>query len=234
MSLGNQSANFFSGCADLASALYDGMLAILLMAMFGVSLGTGGAAPYSVTHFQVGPAPGPGGGPGGAATATPRPSPTATPVPTPRVTPVPTPSPTPLATPTPTPVGGGGGIPPISTRTIHGGQVHATVSGFFGVDTTVAINTGVTSAGEFDTWLFYGTGGTQGTSIGIFLGDPQYVQVTSGTVTVQSKEDECTMQVQVTASSISGHVSCTGVTAYDLPAGTNGLVTIELDFTADS
>lgn len=221
------------GCAVMILALLAAMLLLagFFFWVFHIPFSFGSGLPF----FQVGPGPGPGGGPGGAATATPRPSPTATPLPTVRVTPIPTPSATPLATPTPTPVGGGSGqVPPISSRIISGGQVHASVSGFFALNANVAINTVQTSAGEFDTWLFYGAGGIQGTSVGIFLGDPQYVQVTNGTVNAQSKAGECSLQVQVTATSIFGHIACSGVSAYDLAAGTNGLVTIELDFTADS
>lgn len=224
----------FQGCAELA--LY--IVIALMMAMIPILMLWGPGLPNSFwpagapTWQQVGPGPGPGGGPGGGVTATPRPSPTATPLATPRVTLVPTASPTP----TPTPAGGGGGgpIPPISSRTLSGGQVHATVSGFFAVDANVALNPDRSSAGEFETWLYYGTTELATVRVGIFLGEPQYVQIGRDLFTAQSQGEECTMQVNVTGSLISGHISCTGVSAYDLGGTTSGTVTIELDFTADS
>lgn len=229
--MGRWSRGGLGGCLAMVTALAIGLLGILFL----VSRLAGFPLPIvDVEFFGVGgqPGHGPGGGPGAAVTATPHPSPTATPVATPRVTPVPTPS----ATPPPTPGGGGGGgqVPPISSRTITGGHVQAKVSGLFSVDADVAINTGSSSAGEFETWLYYGTTDLQTVRVGIFLGEPPYVQVSSGTFTAQSKGAECAMQVNVTSSSISGHVSCTGVTAYDLSVGSTGTVNIELDFSAGS
>ena len=224
--------SFFDGCAELAMLLWETLFVILFF-VAGLFIGAGQIPPLQYQYFQVGPGPGPGGGPGGGATATPTPFATATPAATPQVTPLNTPAPTP----TPTPAGGGGGggsIPPISSRSINGGEVHASVSGFFSVDADVAINPVTSSAGEFETWLYYGTTELQTVRVGIFLGEPQYVQVSRATFTAQSQGNECVMQVNVTGSSISGHISCTGVSAYDLSAGTSGTVTIELDFTADS
>ena len=131
--------------------------------------------------------------------------------------------------------GGGEQVPAVSPRQITGGSAQVNVSGFFGVDTEVPINTGVSYAVETDTWLFYGDTGTQTANVGIRLGEPDTgVEITRGAYRATARGEACTVQVDVTTTSVSGHISCSGVTALNLTDGTTGIVTIEIDFTADS
>jgi hypothetical protein len=131
--------------------------------------------------------------------------------------------------------GGGGDIPTISARSFTGGSAQVHVSGMFTIDQDIAINTAASyGAGDF-TWLQYGDSGAETPNALITFGDGDSgALVGLGSVSATGTSAECTWDVAVTDTSVSGTYSCTGVTGYNPDDGSTGTIDIEIAFTADS
>lgn len=131
--------------------------------------------------------------------------------------------------------GGGGDVPTISTRFFVGGSAHVSVSGHFDIDADVAMNTSASYADGEMTWLQYGDSGSDAPNVLItFGGGDSGVGPALGTYTAIGSSAECSVDVEVTDTSVSGHFSCPEVTAYNSADGSLGTVAIEVDYTADS
>ncbi len=138
-------------------------------------------------------------------------------------------------------LGPGGGpaavsvVPPISDRTYGGGSTPASVGGAFAFSSSVSLNTQASITSGY-TWLQYGDSGSAAPSVLITFDEDSTggVSVAMGPWIATGTEEQCSFQVQVTLGTVSGHVSCAGVAAYNSDDGSVGVVDIELDFTADS
>jgi hypothetical protein len=66
--------------------------------------------------------------------------------------------------------------------------------------------------------------GSEGLGLNVYSGDWRAVYQGQG----------CSWEVQVAPTSVSGHISCTDIPAYNDADGSTGSIDIELDFSADS
>lgn len=139
-------------------------------------------------------------------------------------------------------VPGPGALPVISQREFTSGTSSATVAGAFALDPGTTWEVGGDSDGRrahIELWvgvaalpdpamtLVIGAAGGEPYRIEIYTGD--WVATHQGT-----GRDGCTWQVEVTESTVSGHVSCPAVPAENLDDGSTGTVSVKLDFTANS
>jgi hypothetical protein len=129
-------------------------------------------------------------------------------------------------------------VPTISARQFKGGSAKVIVKGSFQIDQVVAINTVASISDGEMTWLQFGASGsaqpnaliTYGQDIGEGVG----INVGKGKLTVTAGSDPCVGEVTITATLMSGHYTCAGVTSYDAATGRMGTVDIEITFTAQS
>lgn len=130
-------------------------------------------------------------------------------------------------------------VPKISGRYFVSGSAKVTVTGSFQIDTDVPINAKASFGDGEMTWIQFGvsgapepnaliTYGDQGIGIIIGLGK------NSATAEPSSEDAACTGEVKVTASSVAGQYSCTGVGSYNPGTGKMGKVNITVRFTATS
>ena len=127
----------------------------------------------------------------------------------------------------------------ISPRTYTGGTVSVKVTGFFKVNGNQSLNVPASITDEDQTWLQYGVSGgpelevlfTNSQSLaehGVTVGDG------SNSVTTTSTSGECQTKVDVSATRVSGHYSCTGSMGYNRQTGQMGEVDVEVEFSAES
>jgi hypothetical protein len=131
--------------------------------------------------------------------------------------------------------GVGGDVPGISTRTFTGGRAQMKVSGFFAIDAGQDLNKPASlSDGEY-TWIQYGDSGAETANATITFGEGDSgVSIGLGSYTATGTSPECSKNVDVTDTTVSGHFSCTGVAGYNKDNGSMGKVNIEIDFVANS
>jgi hypothetical protein len=206
------------------------LLLYLLSRLMGFSLPI-----VDVEFFGIGGPQGHGpGGPGGTVTASPMPSGLPSASGSTGLSPLPGQS---SAATTPAP--GGNEIPVISVRTFTGGSATVDVSGSFVLHSTLALtDLAFDSSDGVETTLSYEFNRDSG---GISLGfshregaDGLGLNINLGTWMATYLGSDCTWQVEVTSSTVSGHISCHDISAVNSSDETQGSVDIELDFTADS
>lgn len=135
----------------------------------------------------------------------------------------------------------GQAYPPISARSFTSGSIKIVVTGSFRVDTDVPINTKASiSAGDM-TWLQFGVSGSNEPEALITYGDNKETGVTVGSGKqvatggmMPGEKPTCSGKVDVTATLISGHYVCKGLSSHDSSTGKLGKVDVEVTFTARS
>jgi hypothetical protein len=130
-------------------------------------------------------------------------------------------------------------VPKISGRSFAGGSAKVTVTGSFQIDADVAINTKASFGDSEMTWIQFGASGAAEPNALITYGD-QGIGIIVGqgknTATAEpaSEDAACTGEVKVTASSVAGEYSCTGVVSYNPGTGKMGKINLTIRFTATS
>jgi hypothetical protein len=131
-----------------------------------------------------------------------------------------------------------GDLPLISMRDFTGGDAPITTSGTFTLSETMPMHPPATFADGTETTLIYGDmlaneyvdvgfstlDGSEGLGLNVYSGDWRAVYQGQG----------CSWVVDVAPTSVSGHISCTDIPAYNDADGSTGSIDIELDFSADS
>ena len=129
-------------------------------------------------------------------------------------------------------------VPVISARQYTSGSANLTIKGSFQIDQNVAINTAASISDGEMTWLQFGISGSALPNLlityGEDIGDGVGVTAGKGKLTVTAGSEFCDGEVEVTATLISGHYTCTGVTSYDAATGRMGKVHVGISFTAKS
>jgi hypothetical protein len=141
--------------------------------------------------------------------------------------------------PPPGPVGpGNDSIPPISDRLFTDGSAQAAVKGDLSINANLSTDKIRSYVQDGLSWIGFGTEGANDGTAEILItfgeGDPgNSVEVTSGDRVAIGKDAQCQFSVHVTATLVSGHVSCPSADVFN---GTEvvGKVSIELDFSASS
>jgi hypothetical protein len=120
------------------------------------------------------------------------------------------------------------------------GSVTVTVTGSAKIDQEVPINTQASFGDGEMTWLQFGASGSaepnvlitygQGGETGVGVGRGKFIAI--GEI-MPGEKSQCSGDVKVTAVSVSGQYTCTGVVSHDPGAGM-GKVNITVRFTADS
>ena len=131
--------------------------------------------------------------------------------------------------------------PPISARQFTGGTVKIVVTGSFSVNADVPINTQASTGAGDMTWLQFGVSGSSAPEALITYGDNKETGITVGSGKnvatggmMPGEKPTCTGTVQVTATLISGHYVCKGLSSHDSSTGKLGTVDVEVTFTARS
>jgi hypothetical protein len=213
-------------------ALAIGLLALLYL----LSRVMGFPLPIvDVEFYGIGGPQGHGpGGPGGTVTASPMPSGLPSAGDSTGLSPLPGQSGTASA-----PAASGNEIPVISERVFSGGSATVDVSGSFELHSTLALtDLALDSSDGVETSLSYEFNRDSG---GVSLGfshregaDGLGLNVNLGPWMATYLGADCSWQVEVTSSTVSGHISCHDISAVNSDDETQGSVDIELDFTADS
>lgn len=135
----------------------------------------------------------------------------------------------------------GQAYPPISARQFTGGSVKILVTGSFNVNADVPINTQASIGAGDMTWLQFGVSGSSAPEALITYGDNQETGITVGSGKnvatggmMPGEKPTCTGNVQVTATLISGHYVCKGLSSHDSSTGKLAKVDVEVTFTARS
>jgi hypothetical protein len=129
---------------------------------------------------------------------------------------------------------GGADVPYISERLFSGGTTQGTVAGAFSVpDLTINSYTSYVD-NEGLAWIAFGEGIAGEPEALITFNEPENaITVANGGFSATGQDGDCTFDVHVTPTVVSGHISC-----HDLQAMNGGeaagTVSIELDFTASS
>ncbi len=131
--------------------------------------------------------------------------------------------------------------PPISARQFTGGSVKILVTGSFNVNADVPINTQASIGAGDMTWLQFGVSGSSTPEALITYGDNKETGITVGLGKnvatggmMPGEKPTCTGNVQVTATLISGHYVCKGLSSHDSSTGKLAKVDVEVTFTARS
>lgn len=135
----------------------------------------------------------------------------------------------------------GQAYPPISARQFTGGSVKIVVTGSFSVNADVPINTQASIGAGDMTWLQFGVSGSSAPEALITYGDNKETGITVGSGKnvatggmMPGEKPTCTGTVQVSATLISGHYVCKGLSSHDSSTGKLGKVDVEVTFTARS
>jgi hypothetical protein len=126
-------------------------------------------------------------------------------------------------------------VPEISARTYTAGLIQVTVSGFFEIEASPALDTQASISDGGYTWIQYGASGEAAPNATVTIGNGDIgVSVAVGKFIATGTSTECTITTDVTPARVSGHLSCPKVTGYDQSSRTMGDVSIEIDFEANS
>lgn len=135
----------------------------------------------------------------------------------------------------------GQAYPPISARQFKSGSVKILVTGSFSVNADVPINAQASIGAGDMTWLQFGVSGSNEPEALITYGDNEETGVTVGSGKqvatggmMPGEKPTCSGKVQVTATLISGHYTCKGLSSHDSSTGKLGKVDVEVTFTARS
>jgi hypothetical protein len=129
-----------------------------------------------------------------------------------------------------------GKSPTISNRYFNGGgSIKVTVKGSFQMDAEIPINKPASFGDGEMTWIQYGVSGSDEADVLVTF-QPGEVGITvgKGKRTAVAGSDTCKGTVEVTATAVSGHYTCPGVTSYDPSTRGLGTVDIEIRFIAKS
>lgn len=131
--------------------------------------------------------------------------------------------------------------PPISARQFTGGSVKIVVTGSFSVNADVPINAQASIGAGDMTWLQFGVSGSSAPEALITYGDNKETGITVGSGKnvatggmMPGEKPTCSGKVEVTATLISGHYICKGLSSHDSSTGKLGKVDVEVTFTARS
>lgn len=130
-----------------------------------------------------------------------------------------------------------GDLPLISIRDFTGGNAPITTTGTFTLSQTMPMHPPATFADGTQTDLIYGDLLADYISLGFSNVDGSEglgLNVQSGAWLATYQGQGCSWEVDVSPVSVSGHISCADVPAYNDADGSTGSVDIELDFSADS
>jgi hypothetical protein len=132
------------------------------------------------------------------------------------------------------------GFPTISGRTFTGGSAKVTVTGSTKITQEIPLNTVASFSDGESTWLQFGASGSadpnalitysQTKEIGITIGQGKFI-ATGGIM--YGEKPQCSGNVSVTATLVSGQYKCSGITSKQASGGM-GEVNIEVTFTAKS
>ena len=126
-------------------------------------------------------------------------------------------------------------IPVISDRTYTIGHMQLSVSGFFDINASPALNTQASITSDGYTWIQYGASGEELPNATVTVGGGDMgISVAVGRYVATGTTIECEITMEVTATKVSGHYSCPKVTGYNQADGSMGDVEIEVDFEATS
>ena len=129
-------------------------------------------------------------------------------------------------------------VPVISARQYTSGSVTVVMKGSLQLNQQVAINTAASISDGEMTWLQFGASGSALPNVlvtyGDGIGDGVGITAGQGKVSATAGSELCDGEVTVTATSITGHYTCPGVTSYDSGAFKMGKVDIEITFTAQT
>ncbi len=131
--------------------------------------------------------------------------------------------------------------PPISARTFTGGSITVTVTGAVSIREEVQMNGQASFSDGTMTWIQFGNSGWKDLNALITYGDNGETGISVGRVKVIATggimpggESECSGQVEVTATLISGRYRCPGLTSVHPDTGSMGKVDLTVTFTARS
>lgn len=125
-------------------------------------------------------------------------------------------------------------VPAISGRSFTAGSATVTVTGTFQVQAEIPLHDQASFGDGEMTWLQFNDGVSNQPNAPITYGQEVGVSVESGSHTVTAGDEHCTGEATVTASSITGHYICTGVTSYDKATRRMGKVNLDIRFGAKS
>lgn len=126
-------------------------------------------------------------------------------------------------------------IPVISDRTYTVGHMQLSVSGFFDIDASPALDTMASITSDGHTWIQYGASGEEPPNATFTVGEGDMgISVAVGRYGATGTTIECEIITEVTPTKVSGHVSCPKVTGYDQASRSMGDVKIEVEFEATS
>ena len=125
-------------------------------------------------------------------------------------------------------------VPAISGRSFTTGSATVTVTGTFEVQAEIPINDKASFGDGEMTWVQFGASGATEPNALITYGQEVGITVGRGPNAVTAGEENCTGEATVTASSITGHYTCSGVTSYDSATRKMGKVNLDIRFSAKS
>jgi len=135
----------------------------------------------------------------------------------------------------PPPVAPAANVPAISARSYVGGTARVTVTGAFQIDEDVAINKQASISDGTMTWLQYGVSGAETPNALVTVSESEVgINVAHGKPTATIGAESCKGNMDVAATSITGHYICKDVTSYDPRSGNMGKIDIDINFTASS
>jgi hypothetical protein len=124
-------------------------------------------------------------------------------------------------------------VPQISKRTFSEGTAKLKITGTFSLNEDIAINKVASIADEGQTWLQYGSSGSDSANVLVTV-QPDEVGISpaKGKQTATAGADNCKGKLVVTPALVTGNYKCIGVTSYDQKTRQMGKVDIEITFTA--
>ena len=132
-------------------------------------------------------------------------------------------------------VQGAGKIPVVSARSYASGAATIKVTGAFGVNQAIPINTQASFSDGEMTWLQFGDSGSEAPNALVTISPDEIgVSVSRGKQIATAGGDACTGKMDVTRNSINANYKCLDVTSYDPRSSKMSKVNIEIVLTAKS
>lgn len=135
----------------------------------------------------------------------------------------------------------GQAYPPISARQFTGGSVKIVVTGSFSINADVPLNVQASIGDGEMTWLQFGVSGSSAPEALITYGQNKETGITVGSGNnvatggmMPGEKPTCSGKVEVTATLISGHYVCKGLSSHNSSSGKLATVDVEVTFTARS
>lgn len=126
-------------------------------------------------------------------------------------------------------------LPVIGGRTYSTGSAKVKVTGTFQVDAVIPINKQASFSDGEMTWIQYGDSGSEQPNLLVTV-SPQELGfgIGLGKKVSTAGGEQCSGNMDVKPTMITGHYKCPGITSYDPRDGKMGKVTIEIVMTAGS